>query len=96
MTGIITRVFLGVGNSKVYRLQRCKWVQIKHVKLAQGTLLYGEMVKERIVQKVPGTFDYKEEVQRQSLHVIDALRLGNTSLADLPFTERSVLLPCIG
>lgn len=90
---ILTRVFLAVGNSRVYRLQRSKWVRVKDVKLAQGTLLYGEMVKERIVQRVPGASDYKKEIQRQSLHVIDALRLGNTSLADLPFTERSVQKP---
>lgn len=61
------------------------------MKLVQGTLLYGEMVKERIVQKEPGACNYKKEKQRQSLHVIDALRLGDTSLADLPLTERLVL-----
>lgn len=52
--------------------------------LVPGTLLFAELVKENI--KLKSTRD--ESVEKYSLHVIDALRLGNTSLADLTFNER--------
>jgi len=62
----------------------------KKLQLVRGTLLFGEIVKEEVVEKSPD--GYECEVQRQSLHVIDALRLGGTSLADLPFSERLELI----
>lgn len=66
----------------MYRLQKHKWVKVKNMQLVEGTLLYGEMVKEHSLMKDCECFENK------SLHVIDALRLGNTRLADFSFTER--------
>ncbi|KAF2902960.1 hypothetical protein ILUMI_03229 [Ignelater luminosus] len=83
----ICNFYAGVGGSRVYRLQRYKWVKVKHLKLIRGTLLYGEMVKETVAIQ-----ECEKLVQKHSLHVIDALRLGDTSLADLPFKERLDLI----
>lgn len=66
----------------MYRLLKYKWVRVKNLNLVCGTLLYGELVKENSHNK---NFDVTEI---KSLHVIDALRLGDISLADLSFDER--------
>lgn len=48
--------------------------------LIRGTVLFGELVKE-LTNK-------DDQKYNKCLHVIDALRLGETSLADLPYQER--------
>ncbi|KAK4873141.1 hypothetical protein RN001_015170 [Aquatica leii] len=85
----ICNFYVGVGDSRVYRWQCSKWVRIKKLLLIRGTLLYGEMINEKVLKKVD---DEVKEVTRRSLHVIDALRLGDTSLADLPLRERLELI----
>lgn len=77
----IGRFITGLGKNRVYRYQRSKWVRVKCVKLVRGTVLFGELVKE-FASKASRKY-------KKSLHVIDALRLGDTSLADLPYQERS-------
>ncbi|KAG5882165.1 hypothetical protein JTB14_002889 [Gonioctena quinquepunctata] len=76
--------YAAVGPSKVYRLQGKKWLRVRNLELCRGTLLYGEFVKE-MVHKAQSN---NEETIKYSLHVIDALRLGEKSLEDLPFDER--------
>lgn len=88
----ICNFYAGVGGSRVYRLQRYRWVKVKKLQLIRGTLLFGEMVKESVVQRSCTSPQFERLVQRQSLHVIDAMRLGDTSLADLPFNERLDLI----
>ncbi|KAF5272716.1 hypothetical protein FQA39_LY07743 [Lamprigera yunnana] len=85
----ICNFYAGVGDGKVYRLQCFKWVKVKKLQLIRGTLLYGELVNERVLEKVG---DQVKEATRQSLHVVDALRLGDISLADLTFRERADLI----
>ncbi|KAF5297429.1 hypothetical protein FQR65_LT01360 [Abscondita terminalis] len=85
----ICNFYAGVGDSRVYRWQCTKWVRIKKLALIRGTLLYGEMVKEKVLEK---RGDEVKEATRRSLHVMDALRLGDTSLADLPLQERLELI----
>lgn len=64
----------------MYRFQRNRWVKVKGVELVRGTVLFAELVRE---------FTGEDDTSnRKSLHVIDALRLGETSLADLPYHER--------
>lgn len=82
----ICNIYAAIGGSRVFRLQKSKWVRIKNVRLVKGTLIYGEMVQEKCINKS------NEEIEKQSLHVIDAMRLGDISLADLPFTERAELI----
>lgn len=81
-------LYQGVGGSRVYRLQRYKWVKVKKLQLIRGTLLFGEMVKETVIERSTESQECEKLIQKHSLHVIDALRLGDTSLADLPFKER--------
>lgn len=78
--------FLGVSVSKVYRLQKHKWVRIKNVQLSRGTLVYGEFVKEKCTTK--SLQDQEIEYIQYSLHIIDALQLGEQNLSDLDFSER--------
>ncbi|XP_063919988.1 cap-specific mRNA (nucleoside-2'-O-)-methyltransferase 1 isoform X2 [Zophobas morio] len=84
----ICNFYAGVGFSKVYRLQYNKWVRVKNLQLIRGTLLYGELVKEKYYAK-----DSSDQPQyKYSLHVIDALRLGDLNLADLDFEQRKNLI----
>lgn len=79
----ISLKFPGVGCSKVYKYQNSKWTRVKlDFKLVEGTILYGEIVQEHNIS------EKLEAHEKRSLHVIDALRLGDTSLADLSFAER--------
>ncbi|GJQ76908.1 hypothetical protein Trydic_g15109 [Trypoxylus dichotomus] len=77
-------IFIGASNSKVSKLVDSKWVKVKNMHLNKGTVLFGELVKEKCISIRTG-----EETIKFSLHVIDALRLGDVSLADLPFEERA-------
>ncbi|XP_044272815.1 cap-specific mRNA (nucleoside-2'-O-)-methyltransferase 1 isoform X2 [Tribolium madens] len=84
----ICNFYAGVGLSRVYRLQCNKWVRVKNLQLVRGTLLYGELVKEKCsMENSVGKVGYK-----YSLHVIDALRLGDLYLTDLKFDERIKLI----
>ena len=56
---------------------------MKDLHLCKGTLLYGEIVNEINISATDGT-----ESIKPTLQVIDALRLGNLSLTDLPYGER--------
>lgn len=70
----------------MYRLQGNKWVRVKNLHLVRGTILYGELVKEKhYMENGAGKMGLK-----YSLHVIDALRLGDLYLTDLKFEERCV------
>lgn len=80
-------IYAGVSNSKVLKLVGNRWIKTRNIRLNRGTLLYGEMVKEKCISMQEGT-----ETEKLSLHVIDALRLGETSLADLSFPERIVCI----
>ncbi|KAK4874098.1 hypothetical protein RN001_013458 [Aquatica leii] len=80
----ICNFYVDVGDSRVYRWQCSKWVRIKKLLLIRGTLLYREMINEKVLKKVD---DEVKEVTKRSLHVIDALRMGDTSLADLSLRE---------
>ncbi|KRT81962.1 hypothetical protein AMK59_5051 [Oryctes borbonicus] len=77
-------IFVGMSNSKVSKLVGNKWVKVKNMHLNRGTVLYGEIVKEKCISMRDGI-----ETEKLSLHVIDALRLGDVSLADLSFEERA-------
>nr|XP_023021748.1 cap-specific mRNA (nucleoside-2'-O-)-methyltransferase 1 isoform X2 [Leptinotarsa decemlineata] len=79
--------YAAVGSSRVFRLQKTEWTKLKNLQLCMGTLLYGEFVKERVINetKENSTFRY-------SLHVIDALRLGDKNVFELTFTERRKLI----
>ncbi|VEN43647.1 unnamed protein product [Callosobruchus maculatus] len=78
--------YVGLSSSKVYRLQRNKWVKVKNLALGRGTVLYGEFVKESVKLK---NRNAEEKCSfRYSLHVIDALQLGDKSLMNLSFKER--------
>lgn len=74
-----------LGGSRVVRLLKRKWKTVKNLNLIAGSLLYGEMVKEYSLN------DDLKKVETKSFHIIDALRLGDVSLADLPYSERFVL-----
>lgn len=76
--------FAGSGNSRSYRLDADKYKKVKNLRLIPGTILFGEFVKEKVESAI------EQDVERYSLHVIDALRLGEFDLANLPFTERLV------
>lgn len=80
-------IFAGVGAMSAYKLQNRKWVNVKGLKLVKGTLLFGEIVTE-----ISSQAETTEKLEVKTLHVIDALRLGDISLADLDFQERSVLI----
>lgn len=59
------------------------WVKTKiNLKLVEGTILYGELVKEYNVS------EGFQEIETKCLHVVDALRLGDIALSDLSFNER--------
>lgn len=78
-----------MNGSKVYRLQINKWVKVKNLQLCKGTVLYGELVKEISSLKSDEIFAPNEKHKyRYTLHVIDALQLGEKSLANLRFKER--------
>ncbi|KAK9718089.1 FtsJ-like methyltransferase [Popillia japonica] len=77
-------IFVGVSNSKVCKLMGNQWIKVKNMHLNKGTLLYGETVKEKCVSWRTGV-----ETEKLCLQVIDALRLGDISLADLSFEERA-------
>ncbi|KAL1516535.1 hypothetical protein ABEB36_000442 [Hypothenemus hampei] len=73
--------YAGVRYSRTYRFQSNKWAEMKHLHLAKGTLLYGELVKE--------TFQIDNKVEkRYSLHVIDAFALGHLNLTGYRFEDR--------
>lgn len=74
--------FVGSGNSKSYKLEANKYSRVKNLKLIPGTVLFAELVREKVDSLI------ETETERYSLHVIDALRLGEFSLADLSFNER--------
>lgn len=57
--------------------------------LPLGTLLYGEWVKEKVIMEHSSS---SEIMHRHSLHVIDALRLGDLKLTDIKFEERYVII----
>ncbi|KAB0797706.1 hypothetical protein PPYR_08699 [Photinus pyralis] len=78
----ICTFYSAMDDSNVCRLQQSNWVNVKKLKLIAGTILFGEMVKETVVE------DNGRKTRKRSLHVIDALRLGHKSIANLPFTER--------
>ncbi|XP_022920203.2 cap-specific mRNA (nucleoside-2'-O-)-methyltransferase 1 [Onthophagus taurus] len=78
--------YASVSNSKVFKLQKNKWVKTKNIRLNKGSLVYGELVKEESI------LENDEKSEQISLQIIDALRLENTSLADLPFQERLVCI----
>lgn len=82
-------IFIGTSNSNVSKLVGNKWVKMKNIKLSKGTLLFGEIVKEKSLSIRDGI-----ETEKFTLHVIDALKLGGLSLADLSFDERIKLI-CI-
>ncbi|XP_066255913.1 cap-specific mRNA (nucleoside-2'-O-)-methyltransferase 1 [Euwallacea similis] len=75
--------FAGVGHSKVYRLQSKKWLQVNHLKLVKGTLLYGELVKETYCH-----LNSRELKTRYSVHVIDAMFLGSLDIRNYTFLDR--------
>lgn len=81
-----TNFYAGIGNSKVYRLQNFKWVKVKDLELVQGTLLYGEFVKETSIS------ESNKVSHRYSLHIIDAVFLGSMDLQGLTFQERAELI----
>lgn len=82
-------MFLGTSYSKAYRLQCKKWVRVKNLQLCKGTLLYGEFVKEKIETKTNETSSSeRKQSYRYTLHVVDALQLGEMSLVNMRFNER--------
>lgn len=81
----------GVGDGITYKLDRNKWRRVKNLHLAVGTCLLGELIKENVKFKTTDPLQPEKECEKYSLHVIDALRLGNVSLADLPLQERFVI-----
>ncbi|XP_018567759.1 cap-specific mRNA (nucleoside-2'-O-)-methyltransferase 1 isoform X2 [Anoplophora glabripennis] len=85
-------IYAAVGASKVYRLQRKRWVKVKNLQLVKGTLLYGELVKEWNIFRKDISVDPDAQSYKQSLHVVDALRLGDTNMSNLKFKERMELL----
>lgn len=79
---LVTR-FSGLGGKSV-RFLNGKWKKITHLNLVRGTLLFGEFVKE-ICTYHPG---YEGFETRYSLHVIDAIRLGDMDLRHYTYLER--------
>lgn len=79
-------MIVGSENSKSYKFNTKKYNKVKRLKLIPGTILFGELVKE----KIPSTTE--NETERYSLHVIDALRLGEFNIANLPYNERLVIV----
>ncbi|XP_072399860.1 cap-specific mRNA (nucleoside-2'-O-)-methyltransferase 1 isoform X1 [Diabrotica undecimpunctata] len=77
-------------SGKVYRLQKGKWIKINNIQLCRGTLLYGEFVKEKCVTRTG--VNKETESTKYSLHIIDALYLGEKSLIDLSFFKRQDLI----
>jgi ATP-dependent DNA ligase len=77
-----------VGLSKAYRLQCNKWVKVKNLQLCRGTLLYGELVKEKSFSNNNSDEEAEKEEYKFSLHVIDAIQLGDHNLSNLNFEER--------
>lgn len=82
LSGCNSNFYAALDDSNVCRLQQSKWVKVKKLKLIAGTVLFGEMIKEKIVE------DNGRKTIKQSLHVIDALRLGHKSLVNLSFSKR--------
>lgn len=84
-------VFLGVAHTKAFRYDKNTktWHRAKGLHLFPGTVLYGEMTKEIITTHQ----EDDNKFEKFSLHVIDAIKLGDVSLMDLPFNERSTFVP---
>lgn len=59
---------------------------MKKLRLVPGTILFGELVREKVESTI------ENQIECYSLHVIDALRLGEFNVADLPFSERLVVV----
>lgn len=60
---------------------------MKNMQLCKGTVLYGEFVKEKIEPKLNEISD-RNQIYRYTLHVVDALQLGEMSLINMRFNER--------
>jgi cap1 methyltransferase len=85
----ICNFYAGVGLSKAYRLQCNKWVKVKNLQLCRGTLLYGELVKEKSFSNNNSDEEAEKEEYKFSLHVVDAIQLGDHNLSNLNFEERN-------
>lgn len=76
--------FSGLGAGKSVRFLNGKWNKISHLNLVRGTLLFGEFVKEICTYHA----GYQGFETRYSLHVIDAIRLGDMDLRSYTYLER--------
>ncbi|KAF7275569.1 hypothetical protein GWI33_011589, partial [Rhynchophorus ferrugineus] len=70
-------------NNTVYKITKTKRIPLNNITLSNDTLIYGELVKE-----------YQEDgtKYRDSLHVIDAIKLGSTCLGGYRFRKRLELI----
>ncbi|CAG9855807.1 unnamed protein product [Phyllotreta striolata] len=82
--------YASTSYSKVYRLQNQKWVKIKNIQLSKHTLCYGEFVKETCITK--SETNNEIENVRYSLHIIDAIQLGDCNLTNMNFSKRQEMI----
>lgn len=75
--------YLGLGRHNVYRYEQNTWkiVQDTTLELTPNTLIYGEIVQERIGAG-------RSQIKSNYLHVIDGLFLGGEDIRHLHITER--------
>lgn len=77
-------LFVGLGGKSCFWSTN-SWVVVKNLQLSYGTILYGEMVKEEI------EYINKDKII-QTLHVFDALYLGNVNLMSYDYNRRMSLI----
>ncbi|XP_060520578.1 cap-specific mRNA (nucleoside-2'-O-)-methyltransferase 1-like isoform X2 [Cylas formicarius] len=80
-----TTFFLGDNRSNVYKFVDRNWKYIPNILLTPGTLIYGDQVTEQVEM-------HDKQTEKLSLHVIDALFLGNDKLQESGFHERHELI----
>ncbi|KAK9891380.1 hypothetical protein WA026_014623 [Henosepilachna vigintioctopunctata] len=71
-------------SSDTCKWQNGSWVIENKLNLTKGTLLYGEIVDEAIQS------EDNNSSSRMSLHIIDAVCLGDKDMSKLPFDERNL------
>lgn len=75
---------IGLGSKFVYKFDvyHQKWERFKNIELVRGTICFGELVTE--------FSKHDETIRLKTLHIIDALRLGETPLTQFSFKERYI------
>ncbi|KAL0278281.1 UNVERIFIED_CONTAM: hypothetical protein PYX00_000138 [Menopon gallinae] len=80
-------LYLGLGRNNVYRLENQRWNKVKdnsNFKLPGGTLVYGELVDEYVVN----SNNIRAQYRRTAFHIVDGLFLGGEDIRRKQITDR--------